>query len=74
MVVCPIGTKTLGDRIFHHIFYMTLKYKQPGTHDVVDNICNITWIYIYIYFVQYCIFYNVFIFNLKVTEIDDIKE
>ena len=66
MVVCPIGTKTLGDRIFHHIFYMTLKYKQPGTHDVVDNICNITWIYIYIY--------NVSIFNLKVSEIDDIKK
>ena len=68
MVVCPIGTKTLGDRIFHHIFYMTLKYKQPGTHVVADNICNITWINIYIYR------RNVSIFNLKVTEIDDIKE
>ena len=29
---------------------------------------------IYTYFVQYCIFHNVSIFNLKVTEIDDIKE
>ena len=66
MVVRPIGTKTLGDRIFHHIFYMTLKYRQSGTNDVADNICNITWINIYIY--------NVSIFNLKVTEIDGIKE
>ena len=70
MVVCPIGTKTLGDRIFHHIFYMTLKYKQPGTHVVADNICNITWINIYIGVRVY----NVSIFNLKVTEIDDIKK